>query len=103
MSLTLYALFPDRYVPQHAVLATHTHKPDEAKAIVRSDGRKSAVVTYMDRIVRVLSKGQPMSRADIQRKAGVSKNCVRDNVLELMQQGKVVRTDGRIPLYWWVP
>ena len=102
MSVTLYALFPEQYVPQHSVLETHFHKADEAKAIVRSDGRKSAVVTYMDRIVRVMKHGDPMTRAEIQRKAGVSKNCVRDNVLELMKQGKVHMSGGRLPLYWWV-
>ena len=102
MSVTLYALFPDQYVPQHAVLAVHPHMPDQAKAIVRKDGKKSSVVTYMDRIIKAMDHGEPMTRAEIQRKANVSKNCVRDHLLELMQQGKVHMTTGRLPLYWWV-
>ena len=102
MSVTLYALFPDQYVPQHAVLATHTHMPDQAKAIVRSDGRKSAVVTYMDRIVRVMKHGEPMTRAEIQRKANVSKAAAQSNLLKLIEQRKVHVSSGRLPLYWLV-
>ena len=102
MSLTLYALFPNQYVPQHAVLAKHTHKPDSATEIIRKDGRKSSVISYMDRIIRVMKHGEPMTRAEIQRKANVSKAAAQANLLKLIEQRKVHVSSGRLPHYWWV-
>ena len=95
MSVTLYALFPDRYVPQHAVLATRTHTPDAATVIVRKDGHKTHKVTYLERIAKVMAGGEPMTRAKIQEFAGVSRAAVVANLKKLISNQQVVVLDAK--------
>lgn len=100
MSLTLYALFPDRYVPQHAVLARHHHAPDGITQIACKNGRTMSRVTYRDRIINAMRNQGLMTRAQIEERSKVKKTSVRDHLKALIEQGRVVRVSSdSYPMY----
>lgn len=99
MPLTLYALYPDQYVPQHAVLATRTHVPDEATKIVRKDGKTTTRIAHLERIASAMPIGTPMTRAEIQQASRTSKAAAVVNLKHLVITGRVLFIEGRIPKY----
>ena len=103
MSLPLYALFPDRYVPGHAVLGARKHSPDNVSAIVRKDGHTMHRSTHGRLIVEAMRNAGPLTRAQIDEPSGAKRTTTRGHLNALLAEGLVVQVESKTyPTYLWV-